>query len=107
MKITKNVGTIDSFFRIMLGFIGLAWGTSRMVHRPYRTGPFLIVMLSAQKLAEGITRFCPMLLMFGVSSENMSLRNRQNKSGESTENTTASPEKTAESDKASQEQVQH
>ncbi|NGQ97020.1 DUF2892 domain-containing protein [Brevibacillus sp. SYP-B805] len=56
----KNVGTIDATVRITLGFLGLAYGIGRMSRRPYRA-PWLLMALSAMKIAEGMTRFCPML----------------------------------------------
>jgi hypothetical protein len=63
----KNVGTIDATVRIMLGFLGLAYGIGRMSRRPYRT-PWLLMALSAMKIAEGMTRFCPMLYAMGANT---------------------------------------
>lgn len=68
MKVEKNVGTIDALVRITLGLTGLAWATARMVRRRGGTGAGLIALLSAMKVAEGTTRFCPMLAYFGVNS---------------------------------------
>ncbi|USG66412.1 DUF2892 domain-containing protein [Brevibacillus ruminantium] len=56
----KNVGTVDAMIRITAGLVGLAYGVGRMSRRPYRT-PWLLMALSAMKVAEGATRFCPML----------------------------------------------
>lgn len=67
MEIKKNVTLLDAFFRIMIGLTGVAWGTSRLVRRPYRTGPLLVTLLSAMKVAEGITRFCPTLSLLGIN----------------------------------------
>ncbi len=64
----KNVGTIDAITRITCGLTGLAWATSRMVRRPYRSMPMIMAVLSAMKVAEGVTRYCPMLDMFGVDT---------------------------------------
>lgn len=69
----KNVGTFDAIMRITLGLVGLAWSTSRMTKRPYRSLPFWIAILSAMKVAEGITRFCPMLALFGISTREKTL----------------------------------
>lgn len=68
MKVEKNVGTIDALVRITLGLTGLAWSTAKMVRRRGGTGAGLIALLSAMKVAEGTTRFCPMLAYFGVNS---------------------------------------
>jgi hypothetical protein len=65
----KNVGTVDAIVRITLGLLGLAYGIGRMGRRPYRTPWFLMVM-SAMKVAEGMTRFCPMLYALGVNTRN-------------------------------------
>jgi hypothetical protein len=67
----KNVGTIDALMRITIGLTGVAWGTARMVHDPDRGLPMLVILASAMKVAEGITRFCPMLAAFNTSSEEM------------------------------------
>ncbi|WP_035298911.1 DUF2892 domain-containing protein [Brevibacillus thermoruber] len=63
----KNVGTVDAVIRITVGLLGLAYGVGRMSRRPYRT-PWLLMALSAMKVAEGVTRFCPMLYAMGVNS---------------------------------------
>lgn len=60
----KNVGTIDALLRITCGLVGLAWSASRS----RRGFPFLFAMMSAMKVAEGITRYCPMLALFGKST---------------------------------------
>jgi hypothetical protein len=63
----KNVGTIDAIIRITLGLVGLAYGIGRMSRRPYRT-PWLLMTLSAMQVAEGFTRFCPMLYALGINT---------------------------------------
>ncbi len=69
MKVMKkNVGTFDATMRIMWGLLGLSWGISRMVRYPSRTTPFLVSIISAMKVAEGVTRWCPMLQMFGLTT---------------------------------------
>lgn len=67
----KNVGTIDAIMRITIGLTGIAWGTARMVHDPHRSLPMLVTLASAMKVAEGVTRFCPMLAAFNTSSKEM------------------------------------
>ncbi|PTX50645.1 Protein of unknown function (DUF2892) [Melghirimyces profundicolus] len=64
----KNVGTWDAIMRITVGLTGLAWSTSRMVRRPHSLMPLMTAMLSGMKTAEGITRFCPMLYVMGIST---------------------------------------
>lgn len=65
----KNVGTLDASIRITAGLLGLAYGIGRMNRRPHRT-PWLLMSLSAMKVAEGVTRFCPMLYSMGTNTRN-------------------------------------
>lgn len=67
----KNVGTIDAIMRITIGLTGVAWGTARMVHNPDRGLPMLVTLASAMKVAEGVTRYCPMTAAFNTSSKEM------------------------------------
>lgn len=63
----KNVGTVDASIRITLGLLGLAYGIGKMSRRPYRT-PWLLMAMSAMKVAEGVTRYCPMLAGMGINT---------------------------------------
>lgn len=63
----RNVGTTDAMIRITAGLLGLAYGVGRMSRRPHRT-PWLLMSLSAMKVAEGVTRFCPMYAAIGMNS---------------------------------------
>lgn len=74
----KNVGTVDALIRITVGLLGLAYGVGRMSRRPYRT-PWLLMALSAMKVAEGVTRFCPMLYAMGVNSCGAGMQNMLSK----------------------------
>jgi hypothetical protein len=56
----KNVGTVEALLRITGGLAGLAWSTALMVRHPGRGFPVVMSMACAMKVAEGITRFCPM-----------------------------------------------
>ncbi|AXF55971.1 YgaP family membrane protein [Salicibibacter kimchii] len=71
----KNVGTLDAIMRITCGLTGLAWGTSKMSRHYDRTMPMLVSIYSAMKVAEGITRYCPILDMLNVNSEKLLSRN--------------------------------
>lgn len=62
----KNVGTIDATIRITLGLIGLAYGIGKMSRRG-RT-PWMLLGLSAMKVAEGVTRYCPMSDLIGINT---------------------------------------
>ena len=56
--------------RITFGLTGLAWGIARLAQRPFGLMPLMVAGLSAMKVAEGITRFCPMLFAMGISTRN-------------------------------------
>jgi hypothetical protein len=63
-KITPNIGIVNALIRITCGFTMLAWGTSKLVKRPLSNTPLIVVMMGAMKVAEGITRFCPLTYFF-------------------------------------------
>ncbi|WP_103108383.1 YgaP family membrane protein [Brevibacillus reuszeri] len=63
----KNVGTTDAMIRITGGLLGLAYGVGKMSRRPYNT-PWFLLAFSAMKVAEGVTRVCPMYSAMGVNT---------------------------------------
>ncbi|OEF99470.1 hypothetical protein BHF71_08895 [Vulcanibacillus modesticaldus] len=64
----KNVGTVDALLRITWGLFGLAWGISRMTRYPHRGLPVIVTIIASLKVAEGITRWCPMLDILGITT---------------------------------------
>jgi len=60
MKIAKNVGRLDSYLRLTVGFSMLGFGIAKKSD--------LMILLGAGKIAEGITRFCPMLYVLGITT---------------------------------------
>lgn len=66
----KNVGTLDALIRITIGLVGLSYSITRTIRCPHRNSSVLLGALSAMKVAEGITRFCPLLAMFGMNTAN-------------------------------------
>jgi len=59
-----NIGIGNALIRITCGLTLLAWATAKMVKRPWRDSYVVIAMLAAMKVAEGITRFCPLTAIF-------------------------------------------
>ncbi|OLO26445.1 hypothetical protein BTR23_23055 [Alkalihalophilus pseudofirmus] len=59
-----NIGLINAFVRISCGFSLLAWATAKLVRKPNQNMPLFIAMMGGMKVAEGITRFCPITYMF-------------------------------------------
>ncbi|AMA74222.1 MULTISPECIES: DUF2892 domain-containing protein [Aneurinibacillus] len=66
----QNVGICDALIRITFGLMGLSYGIARLARYPYRTSTCVLIMLSALKVAEGITRFCPLLALLDISTIN-------------------------------------
>lgn len=61
----RNIGTMEAILRITCGLTGLAWSTAKMSRRCWSPIPIMIAMMSAMKVAEGITRFCPLKALYG------------------------------------------
>ncbi|MBM7704244.1 YgaP family membrane protein [Metabacillus iocasae] len=59
-----NIGIINALVRLTMGFALLSWVTAKLVKRPYRDSYLLVALLAAMKVAEGITRFCPLTFAF-------------------------------------------
>ncbi|QOS98876.1 DUF2892 domain-containing protein [Brevibacterium sp. JNUCC-42] len=68
MSMKKNVGTVDAFIRITMGLVGFGCAISKMSTYRYGRKPYGLLLLSAMRVAEGITRFCPILFAFGIST---------------------------------------
>ncbi len=68
MRVKKNVGDIDATFRLSSGFTLLGAGIMKK-------STFMIVSGSIM-IAEGITRFCPLLYILGLSTndENINIK---------------------------------
>lgn len=59
-----NIGLINALVRITLGITVVSWATAKLVKRPYQSTPLVVAFLGAMKIAEGITRFCPITYLF-------------------------------------------
>lgn len=62
MKIAKNVGRLDGLLRITFGLSMLGCGISRKSD--------LLTFYGAAKAAEGLTRFCVMYHLLGITTVN-------------------------------------
>lgn len=60
----KNISTTEAIIRITFGLVGLVWSASCLSRRSSRIRPIFIAIISAMKIAEGITRYCPLKAMF-------------------------------------------
>ncbi|SEQ45506.1 YgaP family membrane protein [Piscibacillus halophilus] len=55
----QNIGTINALTRITLGLFLLVYGAVKLVKRPWNQSHWMVVLMSAMKVAEGIVRYCP------------------------------------------------
>ncbi|WP_026691232.1 YgaP family membrane protein [Alteribacter aurantiacus] len=62
-----NIGIVNALIRITLGFTLLAWATSKMGRRCHKGSPLFVALIGSMKVAEGITRFCP--VMYAVEQQ--------------------------------------
>lgn len=62
----KNIGTMEALIRITCGLTGLSWSTAKMANRSNCRYSLCVAMMSAMKVAEGITRYCPLKEAMGL-----------------------------------------
>ncbi|MCM3762047.1 DUF2892 domain-containing protein [Alkalihalobacillus oceani] len=58
-----NIGRVDALCRITAGFTLLAWSTAKLGRNPSHALPLLGAVMGGMKVAEGITRFCPLVYL--------------------------------------------
>ena len=56
----QNIGTVNSMVRIAGGLTLLAYSIAKMAKEKPSGKQIFISLLGAQKVAEGITRYCPL-----------------------------------------------
>ncbi len=74
-KLTPNIGLLNSFIRLTGGFTMLAWGTAKLIKRPFSNSPLIAIVLGSMKVAEGFTRFCPLTFLFEERMEELAQEN--------------------------------
>ncbi|MFA9558421.1 DUF2892 domain-containing protein [Evansella sp. AB-rgal1] len=75
----SNIGTLNALIRITCGFTILAWSTSKLVRHRNEPLPIFAAIMGALKVAEGITRFCPITYLY---DENKHLIKNNNNTAE-------------------------
>ncbi|MFB4165454.1 DUF2892 domain-containing protein [Alteribacillus sp. JSM 102045] len=58
-----NIGTLNAMVRITCGLTILAWSTAELTRYRRNSRHLVCTMMGAMKVAEGITRFCPLTKM--------------------------------------------
>lgn len=61
----KNIGDVDAYIRLAGGLTLLGVGIAK------KSTP--VIALGAMKITEGITRFCPVLYLLGLSTNSNSI----------------------------------
>ncbi|WP_100406202.1 YgaP family membrane protein [Bacillus solitudinis] len=84
-----NIGRLNALLRISCGFCLLAWATARMVRKPLQSLPMIATIMGGMKVAEGITRFCPMVFVF--QSLTVGSNNEETQTESSQENSSINP----------------
>lgn len=64
-----NIGIVNALIRLTCGFTMLAWATARLSRRPHHDRYFMVAILAAMKIGEGIVRFCPVTYAFNEYQE--------------------------------------
>lgn len=59
-----NLNNIEAIMRITCGLTGLAWSTARLSRRCLSPFSIMIATMSAMKVAEGVTKFCPIKALY-------------------------------------------
>jgi dipeptide/tripeptide permease len=67
-----NIGIVNALIRLTCGFTMLALATARLSKRPHSDSCFMMAMLAAMKIGEGIVRFCPITYLYNQYQEQQS-----------------------------------
>lgn len=65
----QNIGTVNALVRITGGLTLLAWTTAKMAWEKPSGKQVFLSMVGAMKVAEGMTRYCPMTDMLGLEQK--------------------------------------
>ncbi|KIL48161.1 YgaP family membrane protein [Jeotgalibacillus soli] len=60
----QNIGSINSFIRMIVGFSLLSFATARMARKPWKQSYLMLAMLGAMKVAEGFLHYCPIVALW-------------------------------------------
>ncbi|KGX88240.1 hypothetical protein N784_11005 [Pontibacillus litoralis JSM 072002] len=66
----SNIGTLNAFIRITIGFTLLSYTTAKMVRKPWKENYVWWIMIAAMKVAEGIVRYCPIVALMEAINKN-------------------------------------
>src|SRR5699024_10856744 len=63
VNMDSNISRIDAYCRIAMGTAILACSTAKLVRKPFNTMAILGTMMGGMKVAEGATKFCPIVYL--------------------------------------------
>ncbi|MGO1057740.1 YgaP family membrane protein [Planococcus sp. FY231025] len=70
----KNIGRVNAMMRISGGLTLLAWSIAKMAKEEPTGGQMFLAFMGAQKVAEGVTRYCPMTQALGLQKKKEKLK---------------------------------
>lgn len=85
MNVKPNIHLMNALIRITIGLTVVAWGTAKLVKRPWRDSYLLMILLGAMKVGEGIVRYCPVTALYQKYMETGANQNGQDSSRNSME----------------------
>lgn len=65
----QNINTLNAIMRMTAGLTVLVWATAQLARRPFQQSILIIAMMGAMKVAEGVTRYCPLTAIIENSQE--------------------------------------
>lgn len=68
VKMKPNIGFLNAFIRLVLGFTMFSFAIARLSRRPSCTKNQLFAFFSAKTIAEGLMRYCPVTAWIKSSS---------------------------------------
>ncbi|GEN46227.1 YgaP family membrane protein [Alkalibacillus haloalkaliphilus] len=100
----QNIGTINAMVRITFGLFFITYGAVRVTKRPWSQRYWLIILVSAMKVAEGIVKYCPVTDMVKQQVETkfpFSLMTSSNSKSDSSSNESSNASSHSENDHSS------
>lgn len=85
MNVKPNIHLLNALIRITIGLTVVAWGTSKLVKRPWRDSYLLMILLGAMKVAEGIVRYCPVTALYEKYMQPETIQTKESDSRDSLE----------------------
>ncbi|WP_231687047.1 DUF2892 domain-containing protein [Bacillus sp. JCM 19034] len=87
----QNISTVNALCRITMGLTVVAWSTAKLTKKQSSSFPLFATIAGAMKVAEGITKFCPLVYLAEQNQQN----NQNNSTNQNQENSQVTSEHSA------------